>query len=376
VTTTADNGTVIIVEWLRRVVAGVVRRVSAGAREASRPAPMLLGLAADGFRSRTELLAENALLRQQLIVAARTVKRPKVRAHERGLIVLLAALTQKWRNALLLLRPETVLRWHRHGFRLFWRWKSSRRRAPEPRIALETVELIRTMARDNFLWGAERIRGELLKVGVRVSKRTVQKYMRGARRFAPRGQSWAMFLRNHMHQIWACDFLQTFDVWFRPIFAFFVVELGSRRVVHIAVTVNPDSIWVAQQLRNATDFGVGPRFLIRDRDDKYGSAFDRVARGAGTRVLKTPVRAPRANAICERFLGAVRRECLDHMIIVGERHLLATLVEFCRYFNASPNHQGIGQLIPAGTSTPAAGSGPVIASAVLGGLHHDYRRAA
>jgi putative transposase len=169
VAATADNGTVILIEWLRRVVVGLPCRVTAAAREASRPAPVLLGLAADAFRSRTELLAENALLRQQLIVVARAVERPKLRARERGLIVLLAGLALQWRNVLLLVRPETVLRWHRHGFRLFWRWKSSRRRPPEPRVPLETVELIRTMARDNVLWGAERIRGELLKVGVRVS---------------------------------------------------------------------------------------------------------------------------------------------------------------------------------------------------------------
>jgi transposase InsO family protein len=232
------------------------------------------------------------------------------------------------------------------------------------------------MARDNRLWGAERIRGELLKLGIRVAKRTVQKYMRSARPRRPSGQSWATFLRNHLHQIWACDFVQTYDIWFRPLFAFFIIELGSRRVVGVGVTPNPSSTWVAQQLRNATPFGAGPRFILRDRDDKYGSEFDRVARGAGARVLKAPVRAPKANAFCERFLGSVRRECLDHLLVLDERHLLEILVEYVRYFDEARPHQGIGQLVPAGTSTAGSGRGAVIARPVLGGLHHDYRRAA
>jgi len=203
------------------------------------------------------------------------------------------------------------------------------------------------MARDNRLWGAERLRGE------------------SARPRPPSGQSWATFLRNHLHQIWACDFLQTYDIWFRPLFAFFIIELGSRKIVSVGVTSNPSSSWVAQQLRNATAFGVGPRFIIRDRDDKYGSEFDRAARGVGARVLKTPVRSPRANSFCERFLGSVRRECLDHVLVLGERHLLDTLVEYARYFERARTHQGIGQLVPAGCSTAAAGSGGVLVSPVL-----------
>ena len=144
----------------------------------------------------------------------------------------------------------------------------------------------------------------------------------------------------------------------------------------MGVTSNPSSIWVTQQLRNATAFGIGPRFIIRDRDDKYGSDFDRAARGVGTRGLKTPVRAPKANVFCERFLGSVRRECLDHVLVLGERHLFETLVEYARHLDQGRTHQGLGQLVPAGSSTAAAGSGAVIARPVLNGLHHDYRRAA
>jgi hypothetical protein len=170
------------------------------------------------------------------------------------------------------------------------------------------VALITRLSQENRLWGAERIRGELLKLAIHVSKRTIQKYMRRAHGPRPTGQRWATFLQNHSRQIWACDFLQTYDVLFQPIFAFFIVALGSREVVWFNVTRSPTAAWVSQQLRNATPWGEGPRFLIRDNDDKFGPMFDRVADTTGIRVLHTPVQAPRANAVCERFVGSVRRE--------------------------------------------------------------------
>jgi len=229
------------------------------------------------------------------------------------------------------------------------------------------------MARANRLWGAERIRGEILKLGIRIAKRTVQKYMRGARHFGPhRGQSWRTFLRNHT--VWACDFLQTYDIWFRPIFAFFVVDQETRRVVHVGVTRAPSQQWTAQQLRNATPFGAGPQLLVRDRDDKFGADFDRVAKGVGIRVVRTAVRAPLMNSLCERFVGSVRRECLDHVIVLGEAHLQRVLNEYAlRYFNVARPHQGIAQRIPVPANRRSfARSATVVAFPVLGGLHHDY----
>jgi transposase InsO family protein len=233
------------------------------------------------------------------------------------------------------------------------------------------------MAAENRLWGAERIRGELLKLGVRVAKRTVQRYMRGVRPATPRGgQSWRTFLRNHT--VWACDFLQTYDIWFRPIFAFFIVDVNAKRVVHVAVTRAPTQAWTAQQLRNATPFGQGPEFILRDRDDKFGAVFDRVATGAGIRVLRTAIQAPLMNSVCERFLGSVRRECLDHLMILGEAHLQHVLADYAlSYFNTARPHQGIGQQIPvSGEHLRARFTGSVTAISVLGGLHHDYRAAA
>jgi putative transposase len=212
-----------------------------------RPSGVAGGFIADLTRSRAELLTENALLRQQLIVASRAIKRPTFRVHERGLLVLLASVHRQWRRALLLVRPETVLRWHREEFRLFGRRRSRSSGPREPRVAPHVVALIHRMACDNRLWGAERIRGELLKLGIRVAKRTVQRYTRGGRPTGPRGgQSWRAFLRNHT--VWACDFLQVYDVWFRPIFAFFIVDVNAKRVVQVGVTRAPRRAWTAQQL--------------------------------------------------------------------------------------------------------------------------------
>ena len=333
---------------------------------------------ADIPRSRPQLLAENLLLRQQLIVLNRSVKRSRFTRADRALFVLLASKLQNWKDALLIVKPETILRWHRQGFRLFWTRKS-RPTTYSPKIPVETITLIREMATDNYLWGAERIRGELLKVGIKVAKRTVQRYMRQARPMRPRGQSWSAFLRNHANDIWACDFLQVTDVLFRPLFAFVITELSSRRIVYVNVTPSPTDEWVAQQLREATPFGEAPKYLIRDNDAKYGRHVAAVATGSGIEVLRTPIKAPRANAICERLLGSVRRECLDHMLIVSEQHLRRVLNEDVEYFNHSRPHQGIQQQVPELRECSGIlrkETGKVIGIPALGGLHHDYRRAA
>jgi len=178
------------------------------------------------------------------------------------------------------------------------------------------------MASNHRLWGAERIRGELLKLGIRVCKRTIQKYMRVMRTTRPRGQqTWGTFLHSHAQLIWACDFLPVTDLFFRSLFAFFIIELKSRKVIHVGVTRSPTDAWTAQQLREATAFGVGPKYLIRDHDAKFGMGFARVVWTSHIEILKTPYHAPRANAVCERFLGSVRRECLDHLLILHEKQL-------------------------------------------------------
>jgi putative transposase len=279
---------------------------------------------------------------------------------DRALLVLLAGRVRTWRQALLLVQPETLLRWHRAGFRALWR-RRSRPGPGRPPLPAETVDLIRQMAEDNPLWGAERIRGELAKLGLRVAKRTIRAYLRGPREPRPRGQCWATFLRNHAAGIWACGFLTITDVRFRSLYAFFVVALATRRVVHVGVTRRPTDAWVAQQLREATPFDQRPRYL-----GKFGATCERVAETSGIAILRTPYRAPRANAVCERFLGSVRRECLDHLLALGERHLLRVLREYAAYFNRARPHQGLGQATPEPSSgAPGNRAGPVRAVPVL-----------
>jgi len=351
------------------------RRLLAATRPSA--ASLVAGTLADLVRSKPTLIAENALLRHQLVVLQRSVKRPHCTPTDRTLLVLLASRCRSWCHALLIVQPDTVLRWHRQLFRRFWR-RTSRPTAPahRPPIAAETIALIREMAAANRLWGAERIRGELLKLNIRVAKSTIQTYMRGTRPPHQSGQTWATFLHNHAQDIWACDFLPVTDLLFRPLYAFFVIELASRRVAHVDVTSHPTDAWVAQQLREATPFGRRPRYLIRDNDSKFGPAFARVAKASGIEELRIAYRAPRENATCERFLGSVRRECLDHLLVLGEAHLRRILRAYVAYFNHARPHQGLLQRPPDHPEERTPGVGTVQVLPVLGGLHHTYQRAA
>jgi putative transposase len=228
-------------------------------------------------------------------------------------------------------------------------------------------------------WPSGFERENVIFTGVQLSKRTIQKYMRGVRTPQPRGQRWSTFLRNHAAQIWTCDFLQVTDLFFRPLFAFFVIELQSRKVIHVGLTRSPTDAWVAQHLREATPFGHAPKYLICDNDSKFGSCFARVAATSAIEILKTPYHAPRANAICERFMRSVRQECLDYLLILHERQLQRMLKAYVMYFNLARPHQGIQQQLPdsSGSSRATAQAGTkVVAIPILAGLHHDYRTVA
>ncbi len=339
---------------------------------------LLLGTIADLAKERTELLVENALLRQQLIVLRRQIKRPACRKTDRFLLVLLARMVRTWKQALFIVQPVTLLRWHRELFRLFWK-RTSKADSRQPKLSSETIVLIKDMAKNNRLWGTERIRGELLTLDIRVCKRTIQKYMRQVRFKRPGGQNWATFLHHHAAEIWACDFLQITDLFFRSLFAFCIIELQSRKVIHVGVTKAPTDAWVAQQLREATPYGQTPRYLIHDNDSKFGPAFARLATTSSIQILKTPYHAPRANAVCERFLGSVRRECLDHILVLHEKHVYRVLQAYVEYFNRARPHQGNKQQVPELLGSPVPpdhGCGQVISLPILGGLHHNHRRAA
>jgi putative transposase len=275
-------------------------------------------------------------------------------------------------------KPETLLQWHRDLFRLVW-YHKSKAKVGRPPLAPEVIALIKRMAKDNPLWGSERIRGELLKLNLHVAKRTIQKYLRQVRPRRPSTRTWRTFLHNHAQDIWACDFLPVITLFFRQYFVFFIIELASRRVVHFGVTADPTDAWVAQQLREATPFGQGPKYLIRDNDSKYGVEFARVAAGAGIKVLKTPVAAPNANAVVERFQGSVRRECLDHLFVLGQWHLYRVIKTYVDYFNRERPHQGLDQRVPIPVAFDSSGldrSHPIRVFPVLGGIHYVYRRAA
>ena len=344
----------------------------------AKPATLSLisGVISDLTRSRSDLIVENALLRQQLIVLRRQVTRPMFNQHDRFRLVLLARFTRFWKQTLHIVQPDTLLRWHRDLFRFYWRMKSKRKQN-KPKIPPETIDLIRKIAKENCLWGAERIRGELLKLGIKVCKRTIQKYMPKERKSPSSSQTWATFVKNHIGDIWACDFTVVYDWLFRPWHIFVIMELKTRRIIHSAVTTSPSDEWTAQQLREATPWGQGPKYLLHDRDSKYASHFSAVATGSGIQELRTPYRAPRANGICERYMGSLRRECLNHALILNDRHLLRVVREYTHYFNQERPHQGIGQRIPDHYDRPVSSpTGNISSKAFLGGLHHGYSRVA
>jgi transposase InsO family protein len=248
-------------------------------------------------------------------------------------------------------KPETLLRWHRDLFRLYWKRKS-RPKDRKPHIPQETIDLIKDMAEKNWLWGAEKIQGELLKLGIKVSKRTIQKYMKKVRKRS--SQNWRTFLKNHAHEIWACDFTTVTSLFFKPIYIFGIMELESRRIIHtactelvdVAITLSPTDEWTAQQLREATPWDNRPKYLIRDNDNKFGKKFSAVAKSSGIEELKTPFQAPKANAHCERLVGTMKRECLDHFLILNQYHLKRIVTAFVGYYNQHRPHQGIKQRTP------------------------------
>ncbi len=298
---------------------------------------LISGLLSDLTRNRADLVVENALLRQQLIV----LKRPQLTDSDRFRLVLLSHFPRFRKQSLHIAQPESLRRWHRELFRKYWRQKSQ----GKPKISPETVALIEKMASENQLWGAKRIRGELLKLGIEVSKRTIQKYMPKERGSRLSSQTWATFLKNQAGDIWACDFTVVYDWLFRQWYIFVVMELKRRRIVHASVTQYPTDEWTAQQLREATPWGRGPKYLIRDRDSKYAAHFSAVAISSGIQERKTPYRTPRANGICERFMGSLRRECLDHVLFHDGRHIQRVVREYIAYFNQERSHQGLGQRI-------------------------------
>jgi transposase InsO family protein len=333
---------------------------------------LLLASLRGAVRNRSDLVAENVLLRHQLAVLTRpTRRRPRLRTRDRLLWVLARRLRRDWRRHLVVVRPETVVRWHRQAWRLFWRWRS-RSRLGRPRLSPEVRALIARMSQGNPLWGSERIRGELLKLGIAASNRSIRRY-RGQPPRRP-SQSWRTFLRNHAATIWAADLFTVQTMTFRTLYVLLFVTHGRRELVHVHVTAHPTAAWVWRQVVEATAWGRRPRHLVRDRDAVYGGDFIRRASGLGIETVLTPVRAPRANAIAERVVRTLRTDCLDHVIALDERHLRTILAEYVAYYNTERPHRSLGLESPRTRGRPT--NGAIRARPVLGGLHHIYQRAA
>jgi putative transposase len=329
-------------------------------------------------RQRNDLVMENLLLRHQLAVLTRpTRQRPRVRLQRRDklLWVLISRLRRDWRRHLVVVTPATVIRWHRAGWRLYWRWRS-RVGGGRPRLSPEIQDLIARMSRENPLWGAERIRGELRKLGIVVSNRSIRRYRpRGPTQ--PPSQTWRTFLANHAQVIWAADLFLMQTLTFKTLYVLVFIAHGRRELVHLAVTAHPTAAWVWRQLVEATPWGRRPKHLLRDRDAVYGGDFRARAKALGIETVLTPVRAPRANGVAERVIGSLRRECLDHVIPVDERHLCSILAEYCDYYNRDRPHRSLHLETPRPQVRPRAGPiQSVHAHSVLNGLHHVYERAA
>jgi putative transposase len=330
------------------------------------------------------LAAENLFLRKQLALYQERHIKPQRATDATRLSLVWLSRWFDWRQALAVVQPATLIRWHRRGFRLLWRWTS---RPGRPPIPPNLQALIRRMARENLTWGEERIANELLlKLGLRVSPRTVRKYMPNHVDRGPgtrvQGQRWRTFVRNHAQAVVACDFCVAITATLRMIYVFVVIDHASRRLLHVNVTVHPTAEWTLQQLREAIPSDHRYRFLIHDRDAIFSQAFDHSIRHLGLRVLKTPPQAPQANVICERVLGTLRRECVDFMIPLTATHLQGILKEWVPHYNAGRPHMALGPGFPQSLSSlPVSRQRHrhrlpehvhVVSHAILGGLHHEY----
>ena len=328
----------------------------------------------EAFLSRAALHLENLALRQQLAALDRKGARPSLRMADRLFWVVLSRLWSGWRDILVIVKPETVIGWHRKGFRRFWTRKSRRGKPGRPPVSSEFRGLIRRMSRENPLWGAPRIHGELRMLGFEVSEAAVSKYM--PRHPKPPSQTWRTFLENHVGRLASTDFFVVPTATFSLLFVLVVLRHERRRIVHIGTTAHPTAAWVAQQIREAFPWETAPRYMIRDRDRVYGIAFRSRIKAMGIEEVVTAPRAPWQSPYVERVIGSIRRECLDHVIVLNERHLRAILLSYIDYYQRSRTHLALGKDTPERRSVQPAGAGKIVAFPQVGGLHHRYQRLA
>jgi transposase InsO family protein len=332
---------------------------------------VLAGLAF--FRTRRQLAIEILALRHQLGVLQRSVKRPRLTSADRGLWVLLSRTWARWSDALIIVKPATVIRWHRAGFRWYWAWRS-RAKGGRPALDPEVRALIRRMATAN-LWGAPRIHGELLKLGIQVSEATVSKYMPRQRK--PPSQTWRTFLDNHVKELVSVDFFAVPTVFFHVLFVFVVLAHDRRRILSLNVTSSPSAAWTANQIVQAFPWETAPRYLLRDRDKIYGTSFRKRVRDLGIKEVAIARRSPWQSPYVERIIGTLRRELLDHAIVLNKAHLRWLLRRYvAEYYHPCRTHLSLGKDSPDPRSVEPSELGEVVELPVVGGLHHRYTRRA
>ena len=330
----------------------------------------VLAILASPFKSKSRLEAENALLRRQLIVLRRKLPgRVPLMNTDRWFLVQLYRWFPSIVPIVTIVQPDTIVRWHRAGFRFYWRWKS-RPRGGRPQIEADLRALIRRMSIENPLWGAPRIHGELLKLGFEIAQSSVAKYM--VKRLGPPSQGWRTFLRNHAPDIAAMDLFVVPTIGFDLLYAFVIVRLDRRDLVWINVTTSPTAEWIARQLTESFPWDETPRYLNRDRDRIYGTVVTRRLRAMGIRDKPTAPASPWQNGFAERLIGSTRRECVDHLIVLGEAHLRRILRTYARYYNEIRTHRSLDKDAPI--SRPVQRTGIISSRPVLGGLHHQYVR--
>ena len=326
------------------------------------------------FKKRSELFIENLALRQQLAIYKQKKKRPKICMKDRLFWIILSRLWENWRDALIIVKPETVIGWHRKGFKLFWKFKSRKRRPGRPLIDKKTRKLIENMAKDNPLWGAPRLHGELTKLGIDVCEKTVSNIIRKIRKGKPPSQTWRTFIKNHMHNTYAIDFFTVPTATFRNLYVCVILWHESRKVVHFNVTDSPTAEWTAQQVVEACPWDTAPKYLIRDKDKIFGKYFQDRIKNLGIEEVITAFKSPWQNPFCERLIGSIRRGCIDHLIILNENHLKNILSDYFKYYHNDRTHLGLGKDTPLERPIqhePEEG-GKIIKFPRVGGLHHRY----
>ena len=340
-------------------------------------ARLLFGLIFSLFASRSHLLLENLALRQQLTAFRRHTKRPHITQLDRLFWVTLRCDWSNWKDSLVIVTPNTVVGWHRAGFRLYWKWISKRKALGRKPIAKELREIILQIAVENPTWGAPRIHGELLKLGFDVSERTVSRLLQRAPRNPDAISRWKAFLKNHREAIAAMDFFTVPTLTFGVLHCFFVIAHERRRVLHLNVTRYPTQLWVCQQLRDAFPFNVPYKYLIFDRDSKFGEEVCEAVEGFGLRPVRTSYRSPWQNGVAERWVGSCRRELLDHVIPLNESHLKRLVCEYVAYYHLDRTHLALGKDTPFERPTMnASDDWRIVSQPRVGGLHHRYDRAA